>query len=188
MQVFGTVISVELETDVKKNGGGSYKGWELVYKTQDGEIRTVAKPVTGLRFNQPLKASLSNLKQGDQFTLEQEKNEAGFYDVKSLVVGWSQETNPSLPKSAPAQGNAKPQQANNTFQARDFEGKEERTIRQRLIVRQSSLTAALATLSVGAKSVDKDVVKSLADEYASWVFQEPPKDLSIDGLTDDIPY
>ena len=50
-QFSGTVVSIALETDVKKNGGGSYKGWELVYRATDNEIRTVAKPVTSLTLN-----------------------------------------------------------------------------------------------------------------------------------------
>ena len=71
-----------------------------------------------------------------------------------------------------------------------YESAEEREKRQRLIVRQSSLTAALTTLSVGAKSVDKNAVKALAEEYTDWVFEELPtlkEDVSFDDLGDDIP-
>ena len=71
-----------------------------------------------------------------------------------------------------------------------YETAEEREKRQRLIVRQSSLTAALTTLSVGAKSVDKNAVKALAEEYTDWVFEELPtlkEDVSFDDLGDDIP-
>lgn len=163
-QVLGTVISVSLETDVKKNGGGTYKGWELVYKTKDNQVQTIAKPVQSLKFNAPLRNQLAELVGGDQFTLEQEKNAAGFNEVKSVVKGWSEMAQaPQQPQKAAAGG---------TYAPRDFEGKEERQARQRLIVRQSSLTAAVGVLSVGAKSVDKEAVKDLAEEFTDWVFEE----------------
>lgn len=183
-QVLGTVISVSLDTAVKKKDGGTYKGWELVYKSDDGDVRTIAKPVTGLNYNQALKKGLSEIQAGDQFTLEQEKNTAGFYDVKTITKGWSAGS-PSLP-SAPQQ-QASPA-ASNSYQARDFETKEERTVRQRLIVRQSSLSSAVAVLTVGAKTVDKEAVKALAEEFTDFVFEQKRGQAGIDSLESDIPY
>jgi hypothetical protein len=171
-QVLGTVISVSLETDVKKQAGGTYKGWELVYKTKDGQVQTIAKPVQGLKFNAALRQQLSELASGDQFTLEQEKNAAGFNDVKSITKGWAEGVSaPTAPQSAGAKtGNYAP---------RDYEGKEEREARQRLIVRQSSLTAAVNILSVGAKAVDKDLVKALANELTDFVFEKGSQPSSV---------
>lgn len=182
--VLGTVISVSAETDVKKNGGGTYKGWELIYKSDGGDVRTIAKPVQGLRFNAGLKAILGELQPGDEFTLEQEKNAQGFFDVKTIVKGWSAGA-PSLP-SAPQQTKSAP--ASNAYQARDFESKEERTTRQRLIVRQSSLSAAVAILTVGSKTVDKEVVKALAEELTDFVFETKRGSAGIQDMEDDIPY
>lgn len=75
-----------------------------------------------------------------------------------------------------------------------YETPEERAARQRLIVRQSSLTAAVGILTVGAKKVDAEEVKSLAEELCAWVFEtEKPKALaagvvtSVEDLTEDIP-
>ncbi len=185
MQVLGTVISVAVETDVKKNGGGSYKGWELIYKSDGGDVRTIAKPIQGLRFNAPLKKVLEELAGGDQFTLVQEKNDAGFYDVKSITKGWAEGT-PSLPASpSQTKGSAT---SGNAYAARDYEGKEERTARQRLIVRQSSLSAAVAILTVGAKAVDKEAVKALADELTDFVFEQKRGTEAIAELAEDVPY
>lgn len=175
--VIGTVISVELNTDVKKQGGGSYKGWELVYKSEGGEVRSIAKPVTTLRFNRALEAALRELQQGDVFTLIQEKGENGFNEVKSVEKGAKE--NPSLPATAP-----RAQPATNAV-GRDFENKEERTIKQQLIVRQSALSTAVSTLSVGSKGVNPDDVINLATRYYDWVFNNPVDDgVSFD---DDIP-
>lgn len=185
-QVLGTVISVSLETDVAKNGGGSYKGWELVYKTKDGQVQTIAKPVQGLKFNQTLRGQLAGLAAGDTFTLEQEKNAAGFNDVKTVVKGWADGVQaPTAPQNSGVKATP--------YQARDYEGKDEREARQRLIVRQSSLTAAVNVLSVGAKAVDKEAVKALANEFTDFVFETgavgvKKKDKSLpDNFEDDIP-
>lgn len=179
--VLGTVISVAVDTDVKKNGGGSYKGWELIYKSDGGDVRTIAKPIQGLRFNAPLKAQLEGLVAGEQFTLEQEKNAGGFYDVKSIIKGWT-EGQPSLPSNTSTSKVSG--STSNTYSGRDFESKDERTQRQRLIVRQSSLSAAVSILTVGAKSVDKEQVKSLANELTAFVFDEVKPTTKPDDLPD----
>lgn len=181
--MLGTVISVSLETSVKKKDGGSYKGWELVYKSDDGDVRTIAKPVTGLTYNQPLKKALSELSAGDQFTLEQEKNAGGFNDVKSIRKGWA-EGQPPLPSAASAsKASSAP---SNSYQARDFETKEERTIKQRLIVRQSSLSTAVDILSVGAKVLKKEDVLGLAETLFDWVYETKASDEK--AYDEDVPY
>jgi hypothetical protein len=174
-QVTGVVISISLETDVKKNGGGSYKGWELVYKSSDGEVRTIAKPVTGLQYNAPLKKQLGELSQGDEFTLTQEKNAAGFYDVKSIEKGIVEGGKAQASVGSTNQARA-PQAVSN------YETREERTARQRLIVRQSSLTAAIGIL--GNKATPP-VVKDLAEDLTNWVFEKGQ--VGIANMEDDIP-
>lgn len=184
-QVQGTVISISVETDVKKQGGGSYKGWELVYKTPDGEVRTIAKPVQGLRFNAALKNQLSDLVAGDTFTLVQEKNAQGFNDVKSVTKGFSDVEQAPAPT---AQG-AKPTTSggSNSYTQRDFESKDERTVKQRLIVRQSSVAQAVAILSVGSKSVNIEDVKSLAEDLTDFVYEQKRGQAGLDAIDDDIP-
>lgn len=174
-RLYGTVISVTLETDVPKQGGGSYKGWQLIYKTQSGEVRTVAKPITGLKYNKALENGLKSLSSGDEFTLEQEKNGA-YNEVKSIVKGIQQGEEVSVDKSStPSKA---PQ-----YQARDFADKAERARVQEFIVRQNALTNAVASLSVGAKApLNSNEVTSLAEQYVGWVFKQ-----TIDGLESDIP-
>lgn len=181
--VLGTVISVAVDTDVKKNGGGSYKGWELIYKSDGGDVRTIAKPIQGLRFNAPLKAQLEGLIAGEQFTLEQEKNAGGFYDVKTITKGWV-EGQPSLPSSSNSGAKSTGTDKSTAYTGRDFESKDERTVKQRLIVRQSSLSAALGVLTVGAKAIDKEQVKALAEEFTNFVYEAPIQSTKPDDLPD----
>ena len=184
MQVLGIVISVGVDVPVKKKDGGSYKGWELIYKSDSGDVRTIAKPIQGLTYNAPLKKALSELSVGEQFTLEQEKNAGGFYDVKTIVKGWV-EGSPQV--SAPATARPAPTSAGN-YQASSYPTADERKATQRFIVRQSSLAQAVATLTVGAKSVDKEAVKTLAEEYADFVFETKRGAEAIADIQDDIPY
>lgn len=75
---------------------------------------------------------------------------------------------------------------------KSFETAEERAERQVLIVRQSALDRAVATLSVGSKSPpDKEAVTALAQYYADWVFQKgsaKPVDKAFEGFQDDIAF
>jgi len=176
--VQGTVITVALETDVAKNGGGTYKGWELVYKTPQGEVRSIAKPIQGLRFNAPLKVQLEGLAAGDEFTLEQEKNENGFNTVTSVVKGFSNTASPSQASQAAPAGKATPYQPR---AASTYETAEERKARQRLIVRQSSLTTAVSLLP----KPTKETVLPLAEELVSWVFEEG--NVGLQNMDSDIP-
>jgi hypothetical protein len=72
----------------------------------------------------------------------------------------------------------------------NYETREERAIRQRLIVRQSSLSAAIATLTPGSKAaLNPDEVEALAERYNSFVFAEPKLfDQKNDLEADDIPF
>lgn len=178
-QFSGTVISISLETDVKKNGGGSYKGWELVYRASDNEIRTVAKPVTSLTYNANLKKQLGELKQGDEFTLTQEKNAAGFFDIKSIVKGIV-EASTSATVTSNGTGKA------STPTTSNYETRDERNARQRLIVRQSSLTAAIAIAQAetGGKA-KRDVVLDLAEQLTDWVFEKGM--VGLQNMESDLP-
>jgi len=73
----------------------------------------------------------------------------------------------------------------------NYETKEERALKQRYIVKQSSISAAVAILIVGAKSAPsvKDVI-ALADEFVDYVFADDTKALSADFSvdSDDVPY
>lgn len=70
----------------------------------------------------------------------------------------------------------------------NYETKEERAARQVLIVKQSSLNAAVATLTPGAKTaLDPKEVLRQAQEYTDWVFGKDQEG-SIESMQDDIPF
>lgn len=190
-QVQGVVISVTLSTQAKKQAGGTYEAWELVYKTLEGEVRSLQKPVQGLKFNAALANSLKQLSAGDEFTATLEKNAGGFLDVKGIVKGLSVEAAPPV---APA-GKA---QATNAYQGRDYETAAERAerrefekVKQVLIVRQSSLSNAINTLSIGAKAAPKvEDILAVAEQYVSFVDNKSAAGgkTGFDDFDNDIPY
>lgn len=164
MQITGTVIAVEFNKQIKyaPPKTGSYEGWELVYKNDEGEIRSEKKPSQTLKMVDGLETTLRSLVPGDTFTLTQEKD--GKYNkITGLAKGT---TSMPLPKSDKPAWSGK-----RADTQRDFETKEERAIRQRLIVRQSSITNAVDTLKDGKKALDSDEVLMLAEKYYQWVFQ-----------------
>ncbi len=183
----GTVITLELETDVKKNGGGSYKGWELVYKSQDGEVRSIAKPVQGLRFG-TLKAQLQALGAGDQFTLTHEKNAQGFNDVKTISKGWDVGiASPSTSSPATGSGNAQAGAKATAYQASSYPTKDEREATQNHIIRQSSLAQAVATLAIAGKPVKPADVLVVAEEFVDWVKFKPTGAQALLEMENDFP-
>jgi len=91
-----------------------------------------------------------------------------------------------------ADGASKPVGSQSSSPAKsNYETTEERAKRQRLIVRQSSLTNAVAILTVGAKALKAEDVKVLANELTDWVFEEEKlveNKGSFDDFEDDIPH
>src|SRR5690606_35187842 len=106
---------------------------------------------------------------GDKMNVITQKDDNGYWQW----TGLGEETKPATPA---------PQTATRVTGS-NYETKEERALRQKYIVRQSSLTTAVAIMSVGAKTLDKNEVIALAEELEEWVFRT-----EIDELEDDIPY
>lgn len=178
-QINGTVVAVEIDVPVKKNGGGTYQGWSLVYKDNTGEIKTMSKHMNSLKYAQPLKNGLESLKAGDAFTLEQEK-EGDFWNPKSIY------------KSTATVATAKP--AYTAPSSSTYSTVEERAQTQKYRVRQSSITAALKVLELrGTKKVEVNDVITLAQYFEEFVMgtnvkgvQHVAEDMA--DLDDSIPF
>ena len=73
---------------------------------------------------------------------------------------------------------SKPQAVSN------YETRDERIARQRLIVRQSSLANAIEVLTT-AKVYDAAVIKNLAEDFTNWVFEKGA--VGLENMESDIP-
>jgi len=177
----GTVVSVALNIQATKQAGGTYAAWRLIYTDSRGEVKNITKPVTGLKFNRALEGQLKSLNPGDEITIVQEKNDAGFLDIKSITKGQAGEVptlsqNDKQPSSTPA-----PSPSN-----RNFETSEERAQKQVYIARQSSLERAV---TLYPKKSPQEIIE-VAEFFKDYIFngiESASTGSSYDDLQDDIP-
>jgi hypothetical protein len=189
MNITGKVIQVAIDVDVKKKDGGTYKGWKLVYEQADGEVKTIQKHMNSLKYAAPLANGLKELKAGDTFTMEMEK-EGDFWNPKSIFKG---EATTSVKQPDMAMG-VKP---TTTSSGSTYATKEERAQTQKYIVRQSSITAALKLIELRKEKPSAKEIVDLAEFFETWVMgyavpgvmeAEKAKLDPFEDLDDDIPY
>lgn len=149
------IKNVEVENVVK--GKSRYSKAKVDY-TWNGEFRNQ----NIMSFSNPDVFKKVQELVGQTVEVEVGKNEAGYSEWRSIsAVGGATGAPAASPGTA----------ATTRVTGSNYETKEERAARQVLIVKQSSLSAAVATLSPGAKApLDPNAVKALAQDFADWVF------------------
>lgn len=166
MNVGGTVVAVSMETDARyANKPGTYKAWQLIYKDQNGQVKEITKSVAGLKFNPALRQTLETLATGDEVTVVQEKV-GQFWEIKAIEKGLNTAVMSDTPKPAYSGGKVT---------GSNYETPQERAARQRLIVRQSSLTAALGYFELTKAKPTVEEVTNLAEELCDFVFEKAPE-------------
>ena len=175
MQFGIEVINVKKET--KPTAKGSYTQLDVAYKRLDtGKIE--GKKIMSFT-NKDVFSTLENATNGTQFTVDSEKNE------KTTYWDWVKVSPLSGSSSSVTQGRGSSPTPKSTY-----ETPEERAARQVMIVRQSSLAQAVATLSInpGKDKLQIEDVLKLADTYHHWVMQTEDKfNMGFDDMQDDIP-
>ena len=152
---------ISTTTTTKPTARGSYQELEVVYKNLTFQGKVESKKLMSFGAGADSFKTLSAAASQSVWDVEVVKNDKGYNDwVKTTPSNGSA---PAQTSAAPAKTTASPKST--------YETPEERAQRQILIVRQSSLSSAVATLSVGAKSVPKpeDVI-SVAKQYEAYVF------------------
>ena len=161
--------------------GKSYSALELSYKNgSSGKIE--GKTLMPFGGNKDSYDVLKSANPGQVFEVKAAKNQQGFWDwVSATPTEGFTATQGSTPGRA-ASGSTKS----------TYETPEERAQRQILIVRQSSLSSAVASLSAGAKAaIDPKRVIEVAKEFEDYVFGRGNEISGTEALTemdDDIPY
>lgn len=162
--------------DVQWNGEGRKKwGKAVVEYTYNGE----ARKQNIMSFTNPDVFKKVQELTGQNVEVELTKNDKGYTEWKSITAG-----------AAGGQSAPGASASVTRVSGSNYETKEERAARQVLIVKQSSLSAAVATLSVGAKTPPKaEDVLDLAQEYTDWVFdKDDGDDGSVESMSEDIPF
>ena len=152
-----------LKSEVTKAPKG-YSVAEIAYKTADGNT----KGMKVLDFVQKdVFAVVKEAKPGDILDAEFEKNPKGFWVLKSLIATGHKEDTSSVQTatpSTPAKGN--------------WETSEERAAKQIMIVRQSSLSNAIATFTGNESEFASQDVIELAKVYEAYVLSQPTGEIA----------
>jgi len=185
------IVNVEITSRAGASGKKGYEQAEVVYKQEyNGKQDVKTKKIMSFA-NPSVFAAIKSAKTGETYEVTQVK-EGEFWQWTNIVRSEGSTGGSTGSGTVPSNSsNAKPTATANTY-GRDFETKEERTARQQLIVRQSSLGHAVSILTTGAKTPPNvNDVKKLADELVAYVYNAPdlfdqPNDLPADD--DSIPY
>jgi len=170
-----TVVDVGSLNTMQGKNGRSYQSLEIAYKNEQGQIQS--KKLMSFGNADVFKAAQAWTK-GEVVSLTTEKDANGYWQWTAL----GENSSPSTPLSAPARPAARTTGSN-------YETSDERQTRQVMIVRQSSLSNAVATLALEKNNTStassKDVI-ALAKEYESYVLGTSIS--NIDDVASDIPF
>lgn len=161
-----TVLSVEVSTPP----GKKYQVAEVAYKDHEGKVsgKKIMSFVNKDVFNQVSKA-----KGGDVFDVTLAKDDAGYWQWTSITALTGITTNTNAPKA-----NASPKST--------YETPEERAQKQVYIVRQSSLTNAIALANAtGDKLATPESIIAVAKQFEAYVFDVEFDDGSIETMPED---
>lgn len=160
------LIDAEFSDVPKKNGKGTYGQLTVTYKNDEGKVE--AKKLLDFATPQDTFQKLRLAKKGDTFAITRVKNDNGFWE-------WTDISTQTAPVGKTAQVAAP------GFSKPSYETADERAAKQLYIIKQSSISSAVALLA-GSGASSADVLKT-AQEFVDYVLGERVEDLS-----DDIPF
>ena len=185
-----TVVSVEPKQATSAKGK-PYSLVEIIYKNH-----TFNDKVDTAKVNQysTVFAIAKAMQPGQSYEVVKEKDSSGYYQWLSVVptVAGIPATSPAAAYVAKTTGQVIPTTNTSTSPSKStYETSEERAAKQVYIVKQSSLSNAIALLSVGQKNPPKteDVI-TVAQTFTDFVFgtESKPTPVSVVDMEDDIPY
>lgn len=171
------VVSVSREDVANKNGKGTYGKLTVAYRNDQAKLAEKSL----LSFTNPaVFKAFEKAQAGEEINVKSEKVGDYWNWTGILAEG----------ESAPST-NTMQSSTTTKVTGSNYETKEERALKQRYIVKQSSISAAVAILTTGAKTAPsvKDVI-ALANEFVEYVFADDTMTLTEDFSVadDDVPY
>ena len=175
------IINVQAATKPTKTGK-TYVQLDVAYKNLTREGKIEGKKIMPFQ-NPDVHANLQKATMGQVFevTTVKEGEYWQWSNVQEVAKGSNMEPQTSAASSGYAsKGTPSPKST--------YETPEERALRQRMIVRQSSLSNAIDTLSVnpGKDKLATEQVLALAKIYFDWVMNPTDSKLMTDTVTPDI--
>lgn len=174
------IIATSVETKPTQKGT-TYQQLEVTYKNLTYQGKVESKKLMSFGANATSFKALANAQAGEVFEVSVVKNDKGYNDWTSVQ--------PSTGIRPAASAASSPAATTQTTGRSSYETPEERAQRQVYIIRQSSISSAVATLAVGAKSVKPDEVLAVAKQYENYVFDvKDPGPSGFDDFPDfDVP-
>lgn len=170
-----TILSIDIKTI--PTAKGSYQTAEVAYKNNTYQGKVEGKKIMSFGASANTFKVLATAASGDSFNVEVVKNDKGYNDWVSLTKG-GVDAAPAAKPAGTVNGVTIPMKSN-------YETSEERAQRQVYIIKQSSLTSAIAAMSVGGKAALKpeDVVNT-AKVFVDYVLGMEKKDPGPSGFED----
>lgn len=160
-----TILSIDIKQVPTTKG--SYGVADVAYKNNSFQGKIEGKKIMSFGATAGSFKTLSSAVSGDTYEVEIIKNDKGYNDWVSMTKA---EAGAASPQAAPAGTGIITKGAASTPVRSTYETPQERAEKQVFIVRQSSISAAINTLSLGAKKLEPDAVMKLAQTYADFVF------------------
>lgn len=178
--MFVEIVDVVREEKPSSNGKGTYGALTVTYRSNgkiaEKKLMSFANPAVFKYFEKAQK--------GDSVDVTSVKNEkTGYWDWTAIGTGSGGDaTQTNTGGQAVAQTATRVTGSN-------YETKEERAVKQRYIVRQSSLSNAISTLAISSKSTPKSgEILELAKQFEEYVFATPSAlDMLVNEMDSDIP-
>ena len=178
MQINISVLAANKASATSK-AGKPYQLIELAYKNNSFQGK-----VESVKINQysPLYSVVAGMKAGDSFEVTKEKDDNGFWQ-------WTKATQ-AAPGSVTETAPAGASKSNVTQVKSTYETPAEREKKQRYIIKQSSISNAVALLTSNSKSSPSvEDTLSVAQQFYSWVVNDSLEEVSKDilSLPNDLP-
>lgn len=172
------IIDVASPVTNTNRNGRQYQSIEVTYKDDTGKV--TSKKL--MSFSNPdVFKTAQTWQQGDQINIATEKDDAGYWQWTKVLADGEEAPAPAVTPSTPSSSPAKTTRVTGS----NYETKEERALRQLMIVRQSSLSNAVATLATHGSPLTPEQVIALATKYERFVM-EGDNNTSVDNLADDV--
>lgn len=169
------------QTSTNRNGR-QYQSLEVTYKDDQGRVGNKKL----MSFSNPeVFKTAQTWQKGDEINVATEKDDAGYWNWTKILADGEvapAPTNQSVATPSTSDSKSKPTRVTGS----NYETKEERALRQLMIVRQSSLSNAVATLATHGSPLSSDQVITLAKTYERFVMQGDNSATNIDNLADDV--
>lgn len=166
---------VNVTVEAVPTARGQYKKAKVIYKNKSFQDKVEEKQIMDFTFPKVFN-TIEQSKFGDVLEIIRNKNDKGYWDWTDIGT----ETNPPYTEQGAGMIN-KP--VANVSPKSTYETAEERAKRQVMIVRQSSISSAVAALKLDKAALDATAIITMAKQFENYVMGN-----TIEDIPEDVPF